>query len=52
MEQVSYAALTGQTEEAYVVVIEEAMEQFRLLFSDWVTTFQRDEYEDEWGLFL
>lgn len=52
MEQVSYAALTGQTEIAYVEVIEEAMEQFRLLFREWITTFQRDEYDDEWGLFL
>lgn len=52
MEQVSYAALTGQADAAYVDVIEEAMEQFRLLFRDWIATFRRDEYEDEWGLFL
>lgn len=52
MEQVNYAALTGQADAAYVDVIEEAMEQFRLLFRDWIATFRRDEYEDEWGLFL
>lgn len=52
LEQVSYAALTGQADEAYVDVIEEAMEGFRLLFRKWIATFQEDEYEDEWGLFL
>jgi hypothetical protein len=52
MEQVSYAALTGQADEAYVEVIEEAIEGFRLLFRQWIATFREDEYEDEWGLFL
>ena len=52
MEQVSYAALTGQSEEAYEEVIEEAMEQFRFLFREWIATFRHDDWEDEWGLFL
>lgn len=52
MEQVSYAGMTGQAEVAYEEVIEEAMDQFRLLFRDWVATFRQDDYEDEWGLFL
>lgn len=52
MEQVSYAVLSGQAEPAYKEVVEEAMEQFRVLFCHWVGTFRRDDYEDEWGLFL
>jgi hypothetical protein len=52
MEQVSYAALSGQADASYKEVIEEAMEQFRSLFKAWVTTFRRDEYEVEWACFF
>jgi hypothetical protein len=33
-------------------VIREEIDKFRLLFKDWVSTFQKDEFEDEWGLFI
>lgn len=51
MEQVSFAVLMGFADESYKNVIEEAMNEFRLRFKDWVATFQKDEFEDEWGLF-
>ena len=51
MEQVGFAVLMGFADENYKKVIEEAMSEFRLLFKDWVATFQKDEFEDEWGLF-
>lgn len=52
MEQVSFAVLMGFAEESYKKVIQEAMDEFRQLFKEWVATFQKDEYEDEWGLFV
>lgn len=51
MEQISFAALSGIADEEHCAVIEEAMDEFRALFKQWVATFQRDEFEDEWGLF-
>lgn len=51
MEQVGFAVLMGFADESYKKVIEEAMSEFRLLFKEWVATFQKDYIEDEWGLF-
>ena len=51
MEQVSFSVLMGFAEESYKKVIADAMNEFRLLFRDWIATFQKDEFEDEWGLF-
>jgi len=41
----------GVIEEAHGRVIREEIDKFRLLFRHWVSTFERDEFEDEWGLF-
>lgn len=38
-------------EEAHGKVIREEIDKFRILFRHWVSTFERDEFEDEWGLF-
>ncbi|HYH14181.1 MAG TPA: hypothetical protein VD794_03110, partial [Flavisolibacter sp.] len=51
MEQVSFAAMSGIADEAHRDVIEEAMDEFRTLFKQWVATFEPDEFKDEWGLF-
>jgi hypothetical protein len=51
MEQVSFAVMMGFADENYKKVIEEGMHEFRLLFRDWVHTFQKDDFEDDWGLF-
>lgn len=42
----------GVIEEAHGYVIREEIDKFRELFKIWVSTFQKDEYEDEWGLFI
>lgn len=39
-------------EEEYGKVIRDEIDKFRQLFRQWVSTFQKDEYEDEWGLFI
>jgi len=52
MEQVSFSVLMGFADESYKNVIKQGMDEFRLLFRDWVATFQKDEFEDEWGLFI
>jgi len=39
-------------EEAHGKVIREEIDRFRQLFKEWVNTFEKDEFEDEWGLFI
>ena len=39
-------------EEEYGNIIRSEIDKFRALFKIWVSTFQKDEYEDEWGLFI
>jgi hypothetical protein len=41
----------GAIEEAHGMVIREEIDKFRNLFRHWVSTFEKDEFEDEWGLF-
>ncbi|MBK9571093.1 MAG: hypothetical protein IPO53_15055 [Chitinophagaceae bacterium] len=41
----------GVIEEVHGMVIRVEIDKFRMLFRQWVSTFERDEYEDEWGLF-
>jgi len=52
MEHISFAVLMGFAEERYKKAIEKGMNEFRLLFRNWVSTFQKDDFEDEWGLFI
>ena len=52
MEQVKFSVLSGFAGEDYENVIEESMDEFRLLFKEWVMTFKKDEIQDEWGLFI
>jgi hypothetical protein len=51
MEQIRFAAMVGSTDEKYVDAIEEEMDHFKDLFKEWVSTFRKDDYEDEWGLY-
>ncbi len=41
----------GLIEEAHGMVIRDEIGKFRMKFRHWVSTFERDEFEDEWGLF-
>ena len=38
--------------EEYNKVVRDEIDKFRELFKQWVASFEKDEYEDEWGLFL
>ena len=42
----------GVIEKDHGYVIREEIDKFRELFKIWVSTFRKDEYEDEWGLFI
>ncbi len=39
-------------EASYVQAIRDEIDKFKELFKHWVSTFVKDEYEDEWGLFI
>ena len=41
----------GLMEPQHRQIIRDEIDQFRELFKIWVSTFKKDEYEDEWGLF-
>ena len=51
MDQVIFAGLADIAEEYHENVIREAMDEFRVLFKEWAAMFEKDEYEDEWGLY-
>ena len=38
-------------EAEHRLIIRQEIDVFRDLFKQWVTSFEKDEYEDEWGLF-
>jgi hypothetical protein len=39
-------------EEAHGAVIRDEIDNFRRLFKEWMNTFEKDEFEDEWGLYI
>ena len=42
----------GVMEENYGNTIRAEIEVFKKLFRHWVSTFKKDEFRDEWGLFI
>ena len=42
----------GLMSAEYRQVIRNEIDTFRELFKAWVRTFEKDEFEDEWGLFI
>jgi hypothetical protein len=42
----------GVIAEEHGRLIRSEIDKFRELFKAWVATFQKDEFEDEWGLFI
>jgi hypothetical protein len=44
--------IEGALEENYCEIIRTEIDAFRELFKQWVSTFEKDEFEDEWGLFI
>ncbi|RYZ61559.1 MAG: hypothetical protein EOO14_04700 [Chitinophagaceae bacterium] len=51
MEQIGFAVLMDKADERHKEVIDEALETFKQYFRQWVATFKKDSFEDEWGLF-
>ncbi|HLK28712.1 MAG TPA: hypothetical protein VKT28_09030 [Puia sp.] len=41
----------GLAEETHTDAVRSEIEIFREYFKEWVTSFKKDEFEDEWGLF-
>ena len=52
MEQVGIAVMVGYADAAHEEVLKEGLEKFKELFTNWVASFEKDDYEDEWGLFI
>lgn len=44
--------LDGLMEPQNRQIIRDEIEKFKELFKVWVKSFQKDEFEDEWGLFI
>jgi uncharacterized membrane-anchored protein len=42
----------GVMQPEHRLIIREEIDRFRELFKSWVNSFQKDEFEDEWGLFV
>jgi hypothetical protein len=44
--------LDGMMEPQHRQVIRDEIDNFKELFKSWVHTFEKDEFEDDWGLFV
>ena len=42
----------GVIDKEYGKVIRNEIDVFKDLFRKWVSTFEKDEFTDEWGLFI
>lgn len=51
LDQIRFTAAVGAGERKYADVIEREMNIFRELFKEWVITFVKDRYTDDWGLY-
>ena len=43
--------MMGVADDAYLDAVRHEIDLFRELFKEWVNGFEKDEFEDEWGLF-
>ncbi len=39
-------------DEEHGEIIRNEIDEFRKLYKHWLSTFEKDEFEDEWGLFV
>lgn len=44
--------LEGMMDPQHRQIIRDEIDHFKELFKSWVNTFEKDEFEDEWGLFI
>lgn len=50
--QISGMAAMNFIEEDHAIVVKQDIDKFRMLFIQWINTFEKDEFEDEWGFFV
>jgi hypothetical protein len=43
--------MMGVAEDAHLDAVRAEIDIFRKLFREWVNGFEKDEFDDEWGLF-
>jgi hypothetical protein len=39
-------------DNSHIEVVRTEIDQFKKLFIEWVKTFEKDEFTDDWGLFV
>ena len=44
--------MDDSADESHIRVVRDEIDKFRKLFVKWVNTFEKDEFTDEWGLFV
>jgi hypothetical protein len=49
---VSSLSMLGLADDSYIEAVRNEIEKFRRYFKEWVASFEKDEFEDEWGLFI
>jgi hypothetical protein len=50
--QIGGMAAMDFIEEEHAAAVQSDIDKFKLLFIDWVNTFEKDEFEDDWGFFV
>jgi hypothetical protein len=50
--QIGGMAAMGFIEEDHALAVRRDIDKFRSLFIEWINTFEKDEFEDEWGFFV
>lgn len=50
--QIGGMATMGLIEDDHARAVRSDIDKFRMLFIEWVNTFEKDEFEDEWGFFV
>jgi hypothetical protein len=52
MDQLKWTWLTALADKEHIETLEASMQLFKERFIEWVATFEKDEFQDEWGLFV
>jgi hypothetical protein len=50
--QIGGMAAMNFIEEDHAIAVKHDIDTFRMLFIEWINTFEKDEFEDEWGFFV
>lgn len=50
--QIDGMAAMNFIEDDHATAVKQDIEAFRMLFIKWINTFEKDEFEDEWGFFV